>query len=152
MATFKVCVRNKRKDGFYPVYIGVTHHSKIAYIKTDKLANEKTLGRKQQVEDPYVLRYCSNKILEYAEQLNKVDIAHWTVNDIVAYLHNGNADVSFSDYARKHRNRMIDAGQERNARNYELAYQHLERFAGTTKVMFSHLTSTFINAWIKSLE
>ena len=152
MATFKVCVRKQRKDGFYPIYIGVTHKSKIAYIKTDKLASAKTLGRKQQVEDPYVLRYCSNRILEYAEQLNKVNIEHWSVNDIVEYLINGNADVCFSDYARKHRNRMIDAGQERNARNYELAVQHLERFAGTNQVMFSHLTSTFINAWIKSLE
>lgn len=152
MATFKVCVRKQRKDGFYPVYIAVTHNSKIAYIKTDKLANSKTLGKNQKVEDPYVLRYCSNRILEYAEQLNRVNIEHWSVNDIVAYLISGNADVCFSDYARKHRARMIDAGQERNARNYELATQHLERFAGTNQVMFSHLTSTFINAWIKSLE
>jgi len=26
MATFKACVQKERKDGFYPVYIRVTHH------------------------------------------------------------------------------------------------------------------------------
>lgn len=40
----------------------------------------------------------------------------------------------------------------RNARTYELAYQNLERYAGTTKVMFSKLTSFFINGWIKTLS
>ena len=43
---------------------------------------------------------------------------------------------------------MIRDGHVRNARTYELAYQNLERFIGTTKVMFSHLTSTVITRWI----
>lgn len=37
MATFKVVVRKKRADGFYPVYIRVVHRSRMGYIKTDKL-------------------------------------------------------------------------------------------------------------------
>ena len=152
MATFKVCVRKQRKDGFYPVYIGVTHKSKIAYIKTDKLASPKTLGKKLQVEDPYVLRYCSNKILQYAESLNRVDSEKWSVTEIVKYLTDGSSDISFSEFARLHRDRMINAGQERNAKNYELAFQHLERYAGTNKVMFSQLTAVFLNAWIDSLK
>ena len=47
---------------------------------------------------------------------------------------------------------MIDNGQERNAKNYQLALQHLERFMGTNKVMCSHLTSVTVVKWIKSLE
>lgn len=47
---------------------------------------------------------------------------------------------------------MIDNGQQRNAKNYQLALQHLERFLGTTQIMFSHLTSHLMNRWIKSLE
>lgn len=58
----------------------------------------------------------------------------------------------FSDYARQHIDRMIDNGQIRNAKNYKLALQHLERYAGTTKVMFGMLTSTWVNLWIKSLN
>ncbi len=44
---------------------------------------------------------------------------------------------------------MIQDGHARNARTYELAYQSLERSIGTTKVMFSRLTSTVITKWIQ---
>lgn len=71
---------------------------------------------------------------------------------MVDFLTNGNDDICFSDYARVHIDRMIDRGQERNAKNYKLALQHLERFIGTNQVMFAQLTSTQVNKWIKSLE
>ena len=64
----------------------------------------------------------------------------------------GGGGVPDKGYARKHIDRMIDRGQQRNARNYELALQHMERFAGTTRIMFSHLTSNFVARWIQSLE
>ena len=37
-------------------------------------------------------------------------------------------------------------------KNYQLAYQHLERFAGTNKLMFSRFTTKFVNDWMKSLS
>ena len=95
---------------------------------------------------------CKTTTCEFMERLNRKSIRNWSVNEVRDYLLNGDEDISFSAYARKHKDRMVDAGHERNARNYELAYQHLERFAGTTNVMFSHLTSTFVNRWIDSLS
>lgn len=151
MATFKAITKAKRKDGFYPVYIRVTHKTKLAYIVTDKLVNDSGLSRTGEIEDPYVMQYCSRKIIEYVERLNKVDIEHWSVRDIVNFLKSGEADISFSDYAREHISRMVQRGQERNARNYEMALNHLERYAGTTSVMFSQLTSTFVNDWLDTL-
>lgn len=145
-------MKAKRKDGFYPVYIRVIHHKKVAYIPTDKMVNDKGLSKSGEIEDPYVMQFCTNRIVEYMEILNRVDTEHWTVKDITDYLKSGYNDICFSDYARKHIDRMIDRGQQRNARNYELALQHMERFAGTTKVMFSHLTSNFVNRWIESME
>ena len=145
-------MKAKRKDGFYPVYIRVIHHKKVAYIPTDKMVNDKGLGKSGEIEDPYVMQFCTNRIVEYMEILNRVDTEHWTVKDITEYLKSGYNDICFSDYARKHIDRMIDKGEQRNARNYELALQHMERFAGTTKVMFSHLTSNFVNRWIESME
>ena len=67
-------------------------------------------------------------------------------------MKSGSSDVCFSDYAREYQSKMIQDGHERNARTYELAFQHLERFMGTTQVMFSHLTSTVITRWIQSLS
>lgn len=151
MATFKPIVKSRRKDGFYQVYIRVTHQTKLAYIVTDKLVNASGLSRSGEIEDPYVLQYCTRKIIEYVEALNKVDTEHWTVRNVVDFLKSGDADISFSDYARKHIDRMVQHGQKRNARNYEMALNHLERFAGTTSVMFSQLTSSFVNEWLKTL-
>lgn len=152
MATFKACVQKERKDGFFPVYIRVTHRRTTQYIKTDKMVTRKELTKSNEIKDPFVLQFCTQRILEYNEKLNKVDIEHWTAKEVAEFLTKESEDICFSDYARKHIDRMIDRGQQRNARNYELALQHMERFAGTTKVMFSHLTSNFVNRWIESME
>ena len=52
MATFKTCVQKQRSDGFYPVYIRVTHNRKSSYIKTDKMVDKKGLTRTGEVKDP----------------------------------------------------------------------------------------------------
>ena len=153
MATFKVIAQSPRTDGFCKVYIRVTHHRQVGYIKTDKMMHKNNLTKSGEIDDPFVLNYCTKRILEFYEQLNKLNIEHWSAKEIAEYLMRDNDEICFSDYARNvHIPQMIDRGQERNARNYKLALQHLERFMGTNKVMFSHLTSTTMNKWIKSLE
>lgn len=154
MATFKTCVQTskRRKDGFYQVYIRVIQHKKIAYIPTDKYVNEQGLSSKSEVCDPYVVQYCLKKITHWMDRLNRVESEKWTVKEIVEYVKNDEGEVSFSDYARKHNANMINSGMERTAKNYRLAYEHLERYAGTNKLNFSRLTSSFLSCWIKSLE
>ena len=151
MATFKACVRKKRADGLYYVYIRVTQNRKIGYIKTDKMTSDKYLVG-GEIIDPYVLKYCMDKIIKYTERLNKVDSGRWSVSEVIEYLNNIDEDISFSAYARAHINKMINRGQERNAKNYGWALQSLEEYAGSNNVMFSHLTTTFVNAWIASLD
>lgn len=149
--TFLPTVKHKRKDGLYAVYIRVTHNRKSGYIATDKLVNDKGIKANGEICDPYVLKFCSNQIVKFIEMINKVNSANWTVRDVIDYLICGSADISFSEYARKHRDKLINKGQERNARNYQLAVEHLERFVGTTNIMFSQLTSKLIEQWIESL-
>lgn len=152
MANFKTVVRNQRKDGFWPVYIRVTHHRVHGYVKTDKVVTSQQLSPTREVLDPYVISYCAQLMIEFNDRLNRKDISTWTTVQVVDFLNHRDDDICFSDYARKHVTRMIARGQTRNARNYEMAYQHLERYAGTNKVKFSQLTSTFVNGWIQSLE
>lgn len=153
MATFKVIVQKQRNDGFWPVYIRITHNRGVKYLKTDKIVATRYVNKEnREVTDPFVLQCCAIKIAKFAEMLNKVEIRKWSIHDVVAYLEKGTDDVCFSDYARKYYDSMYNEGHERNARNYQLAYQNLERFAGSNKVMFSQLTSQFINSWIKSLS
>lgn len=152
MATLKAVVRTARADGFYPVYIRVTHRRASAFIKTDKMVTKKELTKSNEIKDPYVLQFCSQRILDYNERLNQKNIEYWTAKEIAEFLMSGNDDICFSDFARRYVDNMIDRGQERSAKNYQLALQHFERFCGTTKVMFSQLTSQMMNRWIKSLE
>lgn len=152
MATFKACVQKQRKDGFYQVYIRVVQNSKPGYIKTDKFVDAKGLDGTKHIKDPFVAKYCANKIADYTEKMNKVDSSLWSVSMVIEYLEKADEDICFSDYARQYKLEMAKRGQVRNARNYELSYQHLERYAGTNKLMFSRFTTNFINGWINSLS
>lgn len=151
MANFKAVVRGERKDGFMQVYIRVTHHRVHGYIKTDKMITKNELSKTNEINDPFVLNWCSERILEFNQRLNQKDISKWTIAEVVEYLKTGEDDICFSDFARVHIDRMIDNGQVRNAKNYKLALQHMERFAGTTRIMFGMLTSPFVNKWIVAL-
>ena len=154
MATFKVWVdpRKQRRDGLWQVYIRVTHNRKIGLIRTDKVVSRAGLSPKMEVIDPVVTLACSKRIVEYADALNRVEAEYWTIHEVIEYLKRGDEEVCFSEYARLHIKRLINNGQERSAKNYKLALQHLERYIGTTKVMFSMLTSSMLNNWIDSLE
>lgn len=69
MATFKAVVRWPRSDGFYSVYIRVTHRRQTLFIKTDKMLTKRELSRKGEIADAFVLSFCTQKILEYQERL-----------------------------------------------------------------------------------
>lgn len=152
MATFKTCIKTQRNDGLFAVFIRITHNRAARYINTGKTI-DKSKVRKGEIKDITLLSYCSNLIKQYSERLNAVDITNWTANDIVAYLQNIDEDISFSKYARKYvRDMAVNRGMERNSKNYKWAYQSLEKFAGTDDIMFSRLTTKFIQDWIKTLE
>ncbi len=152
MATFKACVKTQRSDGLFAVLIRITHNRAARYINTGKTI-DKSKVRKGEIKDVGIFSYCSNLIKQYSDRLNAVDIGNWTANDVVAYLQNIDEDISFSRYARKYvRDMAVVRGMERNSKNYKWAYQSLEKFAGTDNVMFSKLTTKFIQDWMKTLE
>ena len=116
MAMFKPVIRRPRKDGFFQVYIRVMQNRKPGYIKTDKMITKRELTRKSEIADAFVLQFCTQHILDYQERLNRHDISQWTGAQVVEFLTTPEEVMPFSDYARKHIDRMIDRGQERNAR------------------------------------
>lgn len=152
MTTFKPIVKSQRSDGFYTVYIRVTHARKLAYIKTNKLIDPAHVTRKGELTDPVVNEYCAILIRQYNDRINRVNCALWDVRDVVEYVQKEDEEVCFSDYARKFIEKMKEDDHERNAKNYYLALGRLERFMGTNRIMFSHLTSTVLNLWIANLN
>lgn len=152
MATFKTMVRNGNTDGLSTVYIRVTHNRQVQYVKTDKRVSQQGFNSVGEVTDPVVLQLCLQRILGYQSRLNHFDTTRWTCKQVVEYLTTCDDVVSFSDYARKHIDRLVDNGQERTSKNYKLALQHMERFFGTTRVKFDQLTSVNVNKWLATLS
>ncbi len=85
-------------------------------------------------------------------KLNQVDTSKWSAKEVLEFVLEYEKDISFSDYARLHIDKVIKRGQERTSRNYKWALQHLEKFARTDNLMFSRLTSAFLNRWIETLS
>ncbi len=152
MAILKATVRFKNKSGLYPVYVRFTQVKQVSYVKTSLMVNEKGLNSKKEIIDPFVIQQTSIIIENYYKQLNQVDTSNWSIQEIVKYVTEFNTDLSFSEYARKHICKLINRGQERTSRNYKWSLQHMERFAGTDNIMFSRLTSAFLNRWVESLS
>lgn len=152
MATLKAVVRKKRADGFYPVYIRIVHRSRMGYIKTDKLVTDKQILKSGEIKDAVVNEYCSRLILHYTDLINRQDISNYSVMELIEYLTRSDEDVCFSDYANLHIERMVKEDHARNAKNYRLAVNHLERYLGTNHIMFGQLTSAVLKRWIESLS
>ena len=153
MATLKAIVKSRAKNGMYPVYIRITQNRQFSYVRTSWMVNDKGLSDdKKDIIDPYVIQQTSLMISDYYNKLNLSDTSAWSSSEIMNYLLEFGKDLSFSEYTRNHIEKMKARGQERTSRNYKWALQHLERFAGTDDLMFSRLTSSFLNRWIESLS
>lgn len=153
MATLKAIVKSRAKNGMYPVYIRITQNRQFSYVRTSWMVNDKGLSDdKRDIIDPYVIQQTSLMISDYYNKLNLSDTSAWSSSEIMNYLLEFGKDLSFSEYTRNHIEKMKARGQERTSRNYKWALQHLERFAGTDDLMFSRLTSSFLNRWIESLS
>ena len=152
MATLKAVVRKQRSDGFYPVYIRVSHRTKVGYIKTSKIISPSHINKAGDFTDAVVNEYCSRLILQYNDKLNRKDLKALSVLEVVEYLTRGSEDESFSEYAQLHIRRLEERGQARTAKNYKLAVQHLERYLGSNQLLFCQLSSTVLKKWIENLS
>lgn len=146
--SMKPVVQKPRKDGFWPVYIRFNYNGRCQFWKTSKVVSSNYVESKSEISDPYVLNYCSQLILEWMEKLNHVDYSLWSVKEIVEYATTNESMISFTDYAQAYIENME---KPRTAKNYLLALRHLERFMGTSELMFQSLTETRLNAWIDSM-
>lgn len=151
MATFKVVVSKKRSDGYYPVYIRILHNRQKLVVKTDKFVTDKGLVKgTKEVKDSFVLAACMSQINVWVDKLNRLDITDWSVYKVRDYLLTSAQDICFSEFARSYLQSL--SLQPSSRQIYESALKHLENFAGTDKVMFSHLTVRFLTAWMKTME
>lgn len=152
MACFKICIRSRRKDGLYPVYIRITHNRQIGYIKTDKCVNPRNI-KKGEIIDPIILSHCSKEILRYNDSLNSVDLSGLSVSEVILFLKKIDEEISFSAYARIFIKKMASEwGMERNSKTYRLAVQSFETSMSNSNILISQITVKAIQEWINALS
>ena len=95
--------------------------------------------------------FCSREIFRYSDMINRHEVSNYSVSELIEFLQHSDGDVNFSEFAANFIAQMINGGHARNAKNYQLAVNHLERYLGTTQIMFSTLTSVVLKKWIDSL-
>ena len=152
MATFKVVVQHQRSDGYYVVYIRLTHKRKVINIKTDKMVNSRgVVSGTHEVKDPFVLNSCTALIASWVDRLNRCDADRMSVEQVRDFLLTPNDDICFSDFAREYIDKISSTHQPRTVELNSASLSALEKYAGTNKIMFSQMTTTFIQSWIDSL-
>lgn len=151
MAYFKICVRAKRKDNTYPIYVRVTHHGQVGYIKTDKVCKAKSV-RKGEVIDNYIIKDVSILIDEYMCRLNREEIQGWDISKVLNFLRRDSNNLSFSKFCREFISKMDNDGRESTSINYKLALKRLEEYMGKDDILFSELTSVIFRSWIDSMK
>ena len=151
MAYFKVCVRGKRKDNTYPIYIRVTHLRQVGYIKTNKVCKAKFV-RNGDITDPYIIKDVYVQIETYLDRLNRVNTEGWGLERVMNFLKNDRDSISFSDFGREFILKMENEGRGRSAKNYLLALKSMESYFGNPNISFSDITSFFLKDWISSMK
>lgn len=151
MAYFKVCVRGKRKDNTYPIYIRVTHLRQVGYIKTNKVCKAKFV-RNGDITDPYIIKDVYIQIDSYLDRLNRVNTEGWDIGRVMDFLRNDRVSFSFSDFSREFILKMENEGRGRSARNYISALKSMEDFFGSQDISFSDITSLSLRDWIASMR
>lgn len=160
MATFGIVTRGRRNDGFYPVYIRVTHGAgSVSYIKTSFVVSDKGLKKtytksgkeKLVVSDTKVLKECMNEITGYVRKLNDVDSEKMTIQEVVRFLSYGDEHLSFSKYASEFITSMMNSNRANSADNYTMAVKRLHEFSGKNDILFDDLTYNLLSSWIESM-
>ena len=160
MAAFTTCIRRRKNNGLYPVYIRVYHKNELHYINTGLLVNEKGLktvydknGNKQfDISDRVVLKKCMDTISTYVEKMNLTDAESMDCKTLIDYLTNKTDDISFTDYAKEYIKTKRKGSAEKTIEMCELSIKKLHEFVGKNNILFKELTSRVIREWIDTMQ
>lgn len=152
MATFKICVRNRRPDGFWPVYIRITNYYTVGYIRTDWVVDDAGLAKDGTVKDVFIMTSCMNQVAEYVKRLNGVDTIGWSMKRLKSFLDERTGEYSFTRFAENYIRKMQTSGRENNANVYKSSLLSLSRYLNKDEIAFSDLSRETLERWIASLS
>ncbi len=149
MATFSPAIRTKKE--YNTVYIRLSHNSKTDYVKTDMVVHKSGI-RKGIIINHEILANCALKIKDFINKINNLNISSWTIQELKDYLISEQNDISFTDFAKKHIDKLTCEGRVSSSDSYMRAVNNLYGFLKRTDVYFNELTSKVIQEWVDSMS
>lgn len=164
MATFKVVVlpHQKKEDGTYNVKIRVTQNRKTKYIKTSQYVTSSDISRKKdkgvekiKIKNQAIIDLMDELVLSFRRKLVEAgpDVESWDVGRVVEYLSSeprSTFRLDIIEYGRKYANSIERMGRVGTAKQYRIAMNALERFAGPG-LDVNNITVSFLKAYERHL-
>ncbi len=167
MATFKICVfeHQRRRDNKYPVSIRVFWKGKCSYIGTEFYVTEKQTIKKSYftetgkkkvlfaLKDTFILNELNRRITEYENIKSRklgFRIEMYTARELSKYFEKEtkpgtDSSIDFIEFARKHVNKMREAGRTSTAGNQNRVVNSLIDFCnGRDSIAITEITSNFL--------
>ena len=164
MATFKVVVlpHQKKEDGTYNVKIRVTQNRQTKYIKTSQYVSAADISKRKEkgvekikIKNQAIIDLMDGIVLSYRRRLVQVgaEAETWDVDKIVEFLSEEKQNtfqLNIIDYGRKYADSIEKQGRVGTAKQYRIAMNALERFAGK-KLDVNDITVSFLKMYEKHL-
>lgn len=164
MATFKVVVlpHQKKEDGTYNVKIRVTQDRKTKYIKTSQFVTSSDITRRKdkgvekiRIKNQAIVDLMDGIVLSFRRKLVEAgpEAESWDVGRIVEYLSSeprSSFRLDIIEYGRKYADSIERMGRVGTAKQYRIAMNALERFAGP-RLDVNNITVSFLKAYERHL-
>lgn len=164
MATFKVVVlpHQKKEDGTYNVKIRVTQGRKTKYIKTSQYVTASDISRRKEkgvekirIKNQAIIDLMDELVLSYRKRLIEAGpgVETWDVSRVVEYLSFEPRSIfrlNIIEYGRKYADSIERMGRVGTAKQYRIAMNALERFAGP-ELDVNNITVSFLKAYERHL-
>lgn len=165
MATFKIVVlpHQKKEDGTYNVKIRVTQNRQTKYIKTSQYVTTADISKKKEngvekikIKNQAIIDLMDGIILSFRRRLVQVgeEVETWNVDKIVEFLSEEKQNtfqLNIIDYGRKYADSIEKQGRVGTAKQYRIAMNALERFAGKI-VDVNDITVSFLKMYERHLR
>ena len=152
MATFKIEIEIKRKDGTCAVKILLTHNRELRRLPTGIYLSKEDLTKSGKIKNQAILDQLEDIIRSYRNKANQRSsaLADMPMENLVDYL--CQKEVKNIDFIEVFKDYIADNKNKKGIRNYSSALNSLIKFIGRDTMDISEMTVPFLEKYVRSLD
>lgn len=154
MATLKIEIQKKKKDGTCKVAVLLTHNGERKRILTSIVLTEKDLTKGGKLKNQSIVDELEDLVRFYRDKLNKLSLSinSMSINDIYDYLTKKEQKEERIDFLAFFRKYMEDNKEKKGIRNYKAAYNNFCSFINRPTFWIDELNVDFLKRYEASIK